>query len=248
MSAALNKLFTDKRQCAALVALWCMAIVASLASTAAVTKSSFWAVGPNKGTSLLGVPLDTWESWGSVAALAFVGTLMHEFIIDSLGPWVQNSVQDHKSHDLPYNSRLVCHLILQVYTAYTHLATFAFLVLYTTQVDILLIRMVADLMVTAFSTHIFLADKEASKPPPIDVALVLEEDLRRPPPPSHASPPLSKNHRTTSGRSLRKVQTPASAYSWDSFAATRDSTPSPPMQPQLQHQEEGQQAAGSMMA
>lgn len=247
MSAALNQLFTDKRQCAALVLLWCTAIVASLASTAVVTKSSFWAVGPSKGTSLLGVQLDTWESWGTVAALAFVGTLMHEFIIDSLGPWIQNSIQDHKSPDLPYNSRLVCHLILQVYTAYTHLATFAFLVLYTTQVDILLIRMVADLMVTAFSTQIFLADKTMPKPPPIDVALILEEDLRRLP--SHTSSPcMSKNSRTASARSLKKTPMASSAYSWDSFAATRDSTPSPPIQPQLQQQEEGQQVAGSMMA
>lgn len=202
-----------------LTLLWCLCISACLGLLASYnTLSSFWSWGPNNKTSLLGIKLDTWQSWGTLATLAFAGTLLHEFITDSIGPWVQNSIQDHKSTMVPYDSRLVCQLIVSMFTVYMHMASLVSLVLYTTQIDILIIRMVADLVVTAFSTHVFLADKQIGSgiaPAAIDVALVLEESVDK-------ASPLLPASRTVSFKSLRDIN--SSAFSWDSYRTREQST------------------------
>jgi hypothetical protein len=184
--AWLQKIFTDKRICATLVVGWCCIIVGLLVHTSVLVpvdsqqrvddaqqedsdkKASsnkahqFWSLGPNSDTMLLNIRVDTWRTWWGVAICTWVGTVIHEFIVDAISPWMQNSIQDHKAPEVPYGSRLMCQGIVLVFTFYSHLSMFAFLLLYTTQVDFLIIRLLADLFVTSYSTHLFLRGKSCT--------------------------------------------------------------------------------------
>jgi len=121
-------------------------------------QSDFVTIGPSAHTKFMGTTLDTWDKWFYVAVFSFLNTIVHEFVSDSLNPWIQNTLQDHKSRFLPY-SKMTSQLILVTYTVYTHVTMLFAIFLSMSQLDFLIIRMVADIIVTTYSTHIFTSTK-----------------------------------------------------------------------------------------
>lgn len=208
----LQRIFADKRLCTALIAIWCSTIGAAVGTVWMHHDplSRFWLMGPNKFVVFLGLQLDTWTAWGLMATFTFTGTLIDEFISDAITPWIQNSIQDHKCKEIPYNSKAVCQVIVLIYTIYRHISALAFITMYTTQVDFLLIRLAADLVVTFYSTNLFLNQKlrtnttegivAAAEGVILSSAFVIEEADTKQKPNSHDAPL-------------------AMAYSWDTYTS-----------------------------
>ena len=120
--------------------------------------SHFLSFGPNERTILFGVRLDEWWKWWVVAIYTFVSTCIAAFTSDSVVPWITNTIQDHKTKFIPYN-KSTCLVIIQVFTIYAVIMSVIGLFVALTQVDFMLIRLVADLIVNHFTTMWFLHDK-----------------------------------------------------------------------------------------
>lgn len=138
--------------------IWLAMAVMFYASCTDTENNEFLHMGPSNNTKIMGVVIDTWAKWYTVSTLAFVKTAMNEFIGDSLGPWIINTIQDEKTKTLPYNKN-VCILIVEMYTIYAHVMAIFGLALMLSQVDFLIVRVVADLIVTAYSLHRFMLNK-----------------------------------------------------------------------------------------
>jgi len=69
-----------------------------------------------------------------------------------------NTIQDHKNHAIPY-PKWQCVVIVLIYELYTHVAGVFGLFLLFSQIDFLLIRAVADMIVNFWSTIWFLSNK-----------------------------------------------------------------------------------------
>ena len=120
--------------------------------------SPFLSFGPNTRTKLMGVTLDTWGKWWCVAIYTFTSTGIAAFSSDAVVPWITNTIQDHKTQFIPY-SKFTCLCIIQAFTVYAIVMSVIGMFVALTQVDFMLIRIAADLVVNQYTTYWFLRGK-----------------------------------------------------------------------------------------
>jgi hypothetical protein len=106
----------------------------------------------------MGVTLDTWYKWYMVAAFTFINTSINDFMSDAISPWILNTITDHKAKYLPY-PKMTCLAISQLWSIYCNIMGVFGLFLAMTQVDFVLIRMIADLTVNVYTNLKFMRNK-----------------------------------------------------------------------------------------
>ena len=151
---SLDAIFDDKRVLAVLIAGWTCAICVIFICIMIDDESPFLSFGPNPQTVLFGFKLDTWTKWVCVALYKFVSTCIADFTSDSVGPWITNTIQDHKNMYLPY-SKFTCVWIVQTFSMYAIIMGTIHLFVALSQVDFMLMRMFADLLVNYSTTKRF---------------------------------------------------------------------------------------------
>ena len=114
---SLDAIFDDKRVLAMLIACWTFTICIIFVCIMVDDESPFLSFGPNPQTVLFGFKLDTWTKWSCVAMYTFVSTCIADFTSDSVGPWITNTIQDHKNMYIPY-SKWTCVCIVQTFSMY----------------------------------------------------------------------------------------------------------------------------------
>jgi len=154
----ISRFFEDKRLTSLVMVIWLAISILIYTSCTTIENNEFLNTGPSNSTKIMGVVIDSWGKWYTVSVLAFVKTGMNEFIGDSIGPWIINTIQDAKTKTLPYNKN-VCILIVETYTVYAHIMSIFGLALMLSQIDFLIVRVVADLIVTAYSLNRFMINK-----------------------------------------------------------------------------------------
>jgi hypothetical protein len=125
-------------------------------------RSPFLAFGPNDRTVLFGFKLNTWTKWSCVALYTFVSTCIADFTSDSVGPWITNTIQDHKNQYIPY-SKVTCLCIVQAFSMYAIIMGTIHLFVALSQVDFMLMRMSADLLVNYYTTSRFIECKQVDE-------------------------------------------------------------------------------------
>jgi hypothetical protein len=155
---SLDAIFDDKRVLAMLIAGWTFTICIIFICIMVDDESPFLSFGPNPRTVLFGFKLDTWTKWGCVAMYTFVSTCIADFTSDSVGPWITNTIQDHKNMYLPY-SKWTCVCIVQTFSMYAIIMGTIHLFVALSQIDFMLMRMFADLIVNYYTTRRFMQFK-----------------------------------------------------------------------------------------
>lgn len=152
-------LFDNKLQLCAALMLWTVVSSSVFCFIMIKDGSKFLTVGPNESNQLLGVKMDTWFKWWVTAIYTFVSTAIAAFSSDALCPFFTNVIEDHKTKFIPY-SKFTCLMIVQCFTIYGVIMSVIGMFVALTQVDFMLIRIVADLVVNAHTTYYFLRNKE----------------------------------------------------------------------------------------
>jgi len=153
------KLFDNKLGLCAGLMLWTILSCSVFCFIMIKDGSNFLTVGPNASNQLLGVKMDTWFKWWVTAIYTFVSTAIAAFSSDALCPFFSNVIEDHKTKYIPY-SKFQCLLIVQCFTIYGVIMSVIGMFVALTQVDFMLIRIAADLIVNANTTYYFLRGKE----------------------------------------------------------------------------------------
>jgi hypothetical protein len=136
-----------------------LVIVLSVFSHLGITNTQFMSFGPSSNTYFMGIKLDTWYAWNWVALFTFTSTAVNDFVGDSVVPWIQNTVQDHKTRYIPY-SKFMCWLITQCWSFYCCAMSIFSIYLLMSQIDFLIIRAFADGLVNTYTTYKFLRGKQ----------------------------------------------------------------------------------------
>jgi hypothetical protein len=153
----MDALFDDKRIIAVFLVVW-LSIVIALFEELGLMNTQFMALGPSKSTVFMGVVLDSWYKWGLVAGFTFVNTAVNDFVSDALSPWILNTITDHKTRYIPY-SKFVCVLITQIWSLYCNIMSVFAIFLAMSQIDFVIIRTCADLIVNMYTTTKFMRTK-----------------------------------------------------------------------------------------
>ena len=154
----LEIVFDDKRISASILVVWMVIAVTSLHLSIDLFASQFMSFGPGPNMIFMTVNIDTWHKWGLLAGATFVNTGITEFMEDAISPWVQNTIQDHKTKYLPY-SKFTCYLVSQVWSIYVAITGIFSVALMMSQIDLLIIRMTANLIVNTFTCYKFMKNK-----------------------------------------------------------------------------------------
>ena len=157
----LDTIFDDKRKSIAVLICWLIIVLFAFKSIGLFT-TDFMRFGPSETTKIMTLTINDWHEWWMVATASFLSTCMNDFFSDALGPFFINTIQDHKTRYLPY-SKTTCYIILQLWSTYCCLMSIFSIGLLMSQIDFLLIRLLADLIVNSFTTFKFLKNKEYNK-------------------------------------------------------------------------------------
>lgn len=158
LSWFVGRLFDDKRATILLVASWGL-ITVTMFWLLGAFHIQFMTFGPSDKTQFMGMLIDTWPKWFALAFFSFVNTAINEFLGNALVPFFTNTIQDHKTKYIPY-PKTTCLTVSQIHTVYCHIMGSLSLLMFFCQVDFLLVRLVADLIVNHYSVLRFLVDKE----------------------------------------------------------------------------------------
>lgn len=153
----LDVIFDDKRLAIGLLMTWMIGVILALQSLD-LMHSEFMTFGPSSHTKFMTLSIDTWHKWGLLVTATFANTCMTDFMSDAIVPWLQNTVQDHKTKYLPYK-KFTCYTISQLWGVYCGIMSIFAINLLTSQIDFLLIRMLADLITNTFTTYKFMRHK-----------------------------------------------------------------------------------------
>lgn len=156
----MDRVFDDKRAAVCVLMVWLM-IVMILFNDIGLLHTSFMSFGPSPTAKFMGAVLDTWYKWGMVAIFTLVNTSVNDFMSDAISPWLLNTITDHKSKYIPY-PKYVCLGISQLWSVYCNLMSVFGMFLAMTQIDFVLIRMLADLTVNTYTNLKFMRFKEYS--------------------------------------------------------------------------------------
>lgn len=151
-------LFDDKRLLVAFLGVWTVISTFLFGAIMLADNSNFLSFGPNDKTVLFGSRLDSWWKWWCVATYTFISTGIAAFSSDALVPWITNTIQDHKTRFIPYTP-FTCIVIIQIFTIYAVIMSVIGLFVALSQIDFMLIRLAADLIVNHVTTLWFLRDK-----------------------------------------------------------------------------------------
>ena len=153
----MDAVFDDKRIIVVFLICW-LTLVLVIFEDLGLMNTKFMALGPSQSTVFMGVTLDTWYKWGLVAGFTFINTAVNDFMSDAISPWILNTITDHKSRYIPY-PKWMCLGITQVWSCYCNIMSVFGIFLAMSQIDFVLIRMMADLMVNAYTTTKFIRNK-----------------------------------------------------------------------------------------
>jgi hypothetical protein len=155
-----DRVFDDKRIAVGVLMLW-LIIVMTVFKDIGLLDTSFMRFGPSTTAKFMGVVLETWYKWGMVATFTLLNTAMNDFMSDAISPWIINTITDHKTKYIPY-PKVVCLAIAQMWAVYCNLMSVFGMFLAMTQIDFVLIRMVADLSVNTYTNMKFMRGKHYS--------------------------------------------------------------------------------------
>ena len=152
-----STLFHDQRKSIIALYAW-LAILVGLFVNIGIGDSTFLHFGPSENAEFMTIKIDTWSKWTIIAVFQFCNTFINIFVAESMFPWIQNTIQDHKNKYLPY-SKSTCMWICQTYYFYGNIVSMFGLFAMFVQVDFLVIRTVADILVSYYTTSQFLKTK-----------------------------------------------------------------------------------------
>lgn len=153
----MDTIFDDKRLVVVFLTCW-LTLVLVIFKDLGLMNTRFMTLGPSDATIFMGVTLNSWYKWGLVAAFTFINTAVNDFMSDAISPWILNTISDHKSRFIPY-PKWMCLGITQAWSCYCNIMSVFSIFLAMSQIDFVLIRMFADLVVNAYTTTKFIRNK-----------------------------------------------------------------------------------------
>lgn len=152
-----NTVFRDHNKSVFIIYIWSF-ILLFLFSFLGIKDSQFITIGPSDKTIFLNIIIDTWGKWILLSIFMFFNTLFKVFIDETVYPFICNTIQDSKCKVINY-SRSSCMNICLTYYFYVNIISVLSIAGSFTQIDFLLIRASADLIISYYTTKEYLEEK-----------------------------------------------------------------------------------------
>ena len=114
-------------------------------------------IGPNPDFYILGFCINTYSKYGIVVSFCFINSSMRTMNVNVLHSWIINEIQDVKNKNIiPKDKAYTLSFISVLYNWFDW---FMYMNILLSQIDMLLIEIIADIMVTFYLTKYYLRCK-----------------------------------------------------------------------------------------
>jgi len=107
----------------------------------------------------VGYALDTWGKWGLLVSVCIIDTFIGVWACDTVYPWTSFNVFDRKNKEIEY-SWWQTFFIIQAMNTYQNLRPMVVVYLSFTQVDILAIRGITEIVCAGLTSTNYMRDKK----------------------------------------------------------------------------------------
>ena len=128
--------------------------------------------GPNKSLFFLDVMIDTWRKWVGLIFFIMITQTLKVLADEIISPFIMNTIMDHKEKEILF-SYYVSQFICQVYYIFSGIAKVIHVSIAMSQIDCILVVLITDVIISTYTTHMFLAKKKLQQ----DDDFLLPEDL-----------------------------------------------------------------------
>jgi len=148
-----------------IVLLWIIAVCGGIGYMIRSDDSNpIFQFGPNSSLKILGICIDDTTKYGVVVVFCFINSGVRTLNHNILQSWIINTIQDTKTIQLNYKiNAWHAYEISYVNCIYIWLDFFMYMNILLSQIDMLLIEVVADLVMTSAVTSYYLNEKNINK-------------------------------------------------------------------------------------
>lgn len=138
-----------------LITLWI--ICCSILLSFIVDKNDkFYKFGPNKDLSFIGITIDTSLKYFYICIYCFINTIIRSTNHNIIQPWITLKIQDSTNKTIVKHA----HEIVSLNIIYTWFDWFIYINLLLTQIDMILIEILSEFIITNIITRKYIIDKE----------------------------------------------------------------------------------------
>ncbi len=153
-------MLTDRRIAIAILLIWlgllaCCFIAAGGTGDNALIRFGW---GPSPDLRFLGIVIDTWTKWTLLSSFVCIDMGVNVWASEIIGPWIGNTIYDHKEPRLEY-THATSMAITNLFFLYSSLRQIMTVYIAFTQIDILLLRILVDVVVTLFTSWAYIMPK-----------------------------------------------------------------------------------------
>lgn len=132
-------------------------------------------IGPNPDFYILGFCINTIPKYGIVVSFCFINSSIRAMNGNVLHSWVINEIQDVKNKNIINSSK--AYTLSCIHVLYNWFDFFMYMNILLSQIDMLLIETIADLMVTFYLTKYYLQCKKSGEEENIYTIVDIENNM-----------------------------------------------------------------------
>jgi len=152
--------FTAQLRLACVLAAWTLSVYMAILFYSVFYDNKFVQFGPSASLHFLYLRVDGWAKWAVLVLFIVTTQVLKVMANEIISPWILNTLMDHKDAGpaMPYREvQYVC----QAYYLFSATVQFVSISVSVAQLDLVLVLIATDLLVSAYTTHVFLRAKTA---------------------------------------------------------------------------------------
>lgn len=135
---------------------WVVGCCILIAYTADIN-NSFYNIGPNDNVTFIGVTIDTDVKYACIIIYCFINTIIRSCNHNIIYPYITLNIQDPSNKNTVKNPQE----IVSMNTLYYWFDWIIYINLLTSQVDMIIVEMISELIVTNLITYKYIRDKKS---------------------------------------------------------------------------------------
>lgn len=157
----MNDKYKIQKNVSKIISLWMISIttiIIFLSKYANDEQKKIYRFGPNNELNILGFIIDTREKYTLVIIYCFINSIFRTLYNSILHAWIINNVQDeNKIKDKLIKS--IAYEITVVTSIYNWFDWFIYINILLSQIDMVIVEIIADLIISLFTTRYYLMNK-----------------------------------------------------------------------------------------
>jgi len=137
---------------------WMTAIITAISVLLSkeTTLDSFYRFGPSDTLVVIGLKINTYSIYTCVLIYCFINTCIRNLNNQIVAPWITNVIHD-TTVSKDHLSRTLIYEIVTISAVYTWVDWFIYINLLFAQIDMVIVEICTELIVTGFVTRMYLA-------------------------------------------------------------------------------------------